>query len=42
MAKTKKGSVEKVSSVKVKKTMMHENLILKHPPQVKPKNKRAK
>lgn len=42
MAKTKKGIIEKVESVKAKKTMMRENLILKHPPEVKPKNKRAK
>jgi hypothetical protein len=42
MAKTKKLSVGKVQSVKVGKTMMRENLILKHPPTVAPKNKRAK
>ncbi len=37
--KNKNGPVE---SVKAKKIMMEENFVVKHPPSLKPKNKRAK
>jgi hypothetical protein len=40
--KSKKGASGPVESAKIKKTMMEENFVVKHPPNLKPKNKRAK
>jgi hypothetical protein len=39
---SKKNKSAPVESVKVKKIMMEENFVVKHPPNLKPKNKRAK
>jgi hypothetical protein len=40
--KSNKSKNAPVESVKAKKVMIEENFVVKHPPNLKPKNKRAK